>query len=147
MISSEQLNLLLPNLVWWWIIMSQVVYQNDCFALFKVKVTVKDHIILIRLFNISSELLVLLQLNLVWWYIIIRWIVLWKDCMLCCDQGQGHRKGLEFQWMFILTISLHLLTFCNQTWYGDAASWAKVSCKKIDLLSSSSSSETQLGLI
>ena len=36
-------------------------------------------------------------------------------------------------------------TFCNQTWYGDATSWAKVSCKKIGLLSSSSGS--QWGLI
>ena len=36
-------------------------------------------------------------------------------------------------------------TFCNQTWYGDATSWAKVSCKKIGLLSSSSG--TQWGLI
>ena len=36
-------------------------------------------------------------------------------------------------------------TFCNQTWSGDATSWAKVSCKKIDLLSSSSGS--QWGLI
>ena len=37
------------------------------------------------------------------------------------------------------------LTFCNQTWYGDALSWTQVSCKKIDLLSSSSRS--QWGLI
>ena len=38
-----------------------------------------------------------------------------------------------------------LLTFCTQTWYGDATSWAKVSCKKIGLLSSSSGS--QWGLV
>ena len=36
-------------------------------------------------------------------------------------------------------------TFYNQTWYGDATSWAKVSCKKTSLLSSSSGS--QWGLI
>ena len=36
-------------------------------------------------------------------------------------------------------------TFCNQTWYGNALSWTQVSCKKIDLLSSSSRS--QWGLI
>ena len=36
-------------------------------------------------------------------------------------------------------------TFCNQTWCGDATSWAKVSCKKIGLLSSSLGS--QWGLI
>ena len=41
----------------------------------------------------------------------------------------------------------HLLscwTFCNQTWYGDVTSWAKVSCKKIGLLSSSSGSQWRL---
>ena len=78
MISSESLNLLLPNLVWWCIIMSQIVFQKDLFAVFKVKVTVKAHIIKILLFNILSELLMLLQLNLVWWHIIIRWIVSWN---------------------------------------------------------------------
>ena len=35
---------------------------------------------------------------------------------------------------------LNFWTFCNQTWYGDATSWAKVSCKKIGLLSLSSGS-------
>ena len=77
MISSESLNLLLPNLVWWCIIMSQIVFQKDWFAVFKV--TVKSNIIKIWLCNILSELLILLQVNLVWWHIIKRWIVLWKD--------------------------------------------------------------------
>ena len=31
MIFSESLNLLLPNLVWWCIIMSQIVFPKDCF--------------------------------------------------------------------------------------------------------------------
>ena len=31
---------------------------------------------------------------------------------------------------------LNCWTFCDQTWYGDASSWARVSCKKIGLLSS-----------
>ena len=39
MISSETLNLLLPDLVWWCIIMGQIVFQKDLFAVFKVKVT------------------------------------------------------------------------------------------------------------
>ena len=79
MVFSESLNLSLPNLVSWCIIICQIVFQKDWFAVFKVKVTVKDNIIKIWLFNISSELLIILQLNLIWWYIIIRWIVLWKD--------------------------------------------------------------------
>ena len=40
-ISSESLNCLLPNLVWWCIIMRQIVSQKDWFAVSKVKV-VKD---------------------------------------------------------------------------------------------------------
>ena len=36
---------LLPNLVRWCIIMSQIVFHNDWFAVFKVKVTGKDYII------------------------------------------------------------------------------------------------------
>ena len=74
----NRLTFLLPNVVWWCIIMSQIVFQKDWFAVFKIKVTVKDNI-KIWLFNILSEQLILLQLSLVWWYIIIRWIVLWKD--------------------------------------------------------------------
>ena len=59
-------------------------YEPDCLSkrlvcCLQVKVTVKDNIIKIWLFNVLSELLILLLLNLVWWYIIIRWIVLWKD--------------------------------------------------------------------
>ena len=50
MISSEMLNLLLPNLVWWCIIISQNVLQKDWFAVFKVKVTITDNIIKICLF-------------------------------------------------------------------------------------------------
>ena len=79
MIFYESRNFLLPNLLWWCIIMSQIVFQKDWFAVFKVKVTVKDNIIKIWLFSILSELLILLPLNLVCLYIIIRWIVLWKD--------------------------------------------------------------------
>ena len=79
MISSESLNLLPPNLVWWCIIMSQIALQKDWFAVFKIKVTVKDDIIKIWLFHMLSELLIPLQLNLVWLYIIIRWIDLWTD--------------------------------------------------------------------
>ena len=49
MVFSELRSLLLPNLVWWCIIMSQIVFQRDWFAVFKAKVTVKDNIIKIWL--------------------------------------------------------------------------------------------------
>ena len=35
-------------------------------------------------------------------------------------------------------------TFCNQTWYGDETSWAKISCKKIGFPSWSSGSQWRL---
>ena len=54
MIFSELLCVLLPNLVWWCIIMSQIVFQKDWFAVFKVKVTVKDNIVKIWVFIILS---------------------------------------------------------------------------------------------
>ena len=45
MVSSETLNLLLPNVVWWCIIMSQIGFETDWFAVFKFKVTVVDNMI------------------------------------------------------------------------------------------------------
>ena len=92
MVFSALLNLLLPNLVLWCIIMSQIVFQKDWFAVFKVKDTVKDNMIKVLLFNILSELLILLQPNLVWWYIIKRWIVLWKDWIALLWSGSRSQK-------------------------------------------------------
>ena len=45
--------------------MSQIVFQKDWFAVFKIKVTVKENITIILLFNMLSELAILLQLVLV----------------------------------------------------------------------------------
>ena len=73
MISSELFNLFWPNLVWWCIIMSQNVMWKDCFALTRVKVTVRAYIIKNIIFAICSELLILSQESLTWWYSIIRW--------------------------------------------------------------------------
>ena len=101
-IFSDLLNLLLQNLVWWCIIMSQIFFQKDWFAVFKVKVTVKENVIKICLFNVSSELLVFLQLNLVWWYIIIRWIVLWKDWIaLLWSRSRSQKR-------FRIPVNVHL---------------------------------------
>ena len=68
--------------------MSHIVFQKDWFAVFKIKVTVKDNIFEMCLLNMLSELLILLQLNFAWWYIIIRWIVLEKIGLLCCCPGK-----------------------------------------------------------
>ena len=53
-IFSELLNLLLPNLIWWYIIMSQIVFQKVLFAVFRVNITVKNNIIKMWLFHILS---------------------------------------------------------------------------------------------
>ena len=79
MLSSEMLNLILPNLVRWCIIMSQIVFQKYWFAVVKVNATVKDHVtkddFLIYLLTCWS----FCNLNhLVWWQLIMSWIVLWK---------------------------------------------------------------------
>ena len=139
LICSESLKRLLPNLVCWCIIMSQIVFQKDWLAVFKVKVTVKDDIIKIWLFNILSELLIILQPNLVWLNIIKGGLSCEKIGFLCCGPGQDHRRDSWFQWMFTSRLCfLNCWTFYHQTWYGDASSWARLSFKKIGLLSSRS---------
>ena len=118
MISSESQNLLLPNLVWWCIIMSQIVFPKDWFAVYKVKVTVKDQIINMWLSNIPSELLVLLQLNLVWWHIIRSWIILWEDWIALLWSKSSAQKRLK------IPVNVHLDGICwtaeplfYQTWW------------------------------
>ena len=53
MVSSEPLNHVQPNFVWWCIIMSWSAMQRDLFANFNVKV----YIIKLSVFTVSSELL------------------------------------------------------------------------------------------
>ena len=140
MIFSELLNLLQANLVWWCIVMSQIVFQKDWFTVFKVKVTVKNNIIKIWLFEIS-ELLILLQVNLVWWHIIIRWIVLWKAWIaLLWSRSRSQRR-------FSIPVNVYLNNISSAaelsvTKHGTMMQqqWARVSCKKIGLLSSGSGS-------
>ena len=60
--------------------MSQIAFQKDWFAVFKVKVTVKDNIIKIILFNILSELLILLQLGLMAHHLKVDCLVKRLDC-------------------------------------------------------------------
>ena len=58
--------------------------KEDWFAVFKVKVTVTNNIIKICRLNVLFELLICgLSCDMIG--------------LLCCGQGQGHRKGSEFQ--------------------------------------------------
>ena len=129
-----------PNLVFWCIILSQIVFQKDWFAVFKVKVTVKDYMIKMWLSNISSELLALWQLNLVWWHIITSWIVLWKDWIALLW------SRLRLQERFKIPVNVHLADIPSTaepsvTKLGMVMHHlAPVSCRKIGLLSSRSRS-------
>ena len=80
MISSETLNLLQPNLVGWCIIMSQIVFQKDWFAVFKVTVTIVDNISKICFLKILSELLILLQVDLMPHHHKVECVVKRLDC-------------------------------------------------------------------
>ena len=63
--------------------------------------------------------------ELVWWHIIISWIALWKDWIALLWSRSGSQGRLH------ILVNVHLdnincWTFCNQTWYCDALSWARV---------------------
>ena len=76
---------------------------------------------------------------------------LWLDCLvkrLDCSVGVKLKVAEKVQNCSECSSGRYLLncwTFCNQTCYDDASSWARESGKKIGLLSSSS--ELQWGLI
>ena len=57
--------------------MGQSVMQEAWFAIFKVKFTVRAHIITVS--TIPTELLIFLLPNVNGWYIVISWSVLFKD--------------------------------------------------------------------
>ena len=49
----------------------------------------------------------------------------------CCIQGQDPSKVQIFYYYFFRWYFLHHQTFCNQTWFGDAAASALGLCEKI----------------
>ena len=137
-------NILSPNLAWW-CIMSQSVMQRDWFATFNLKVTARTLMIKIWQILLSSELLILLLANLIWWYVIItshlgvlyrNWIAVFK--VKVTAELQNVSECL-LRWYF-----LNHRTFYYQNWCCDASSWARVSFKKIDFLSSRSRSQWRI---
>ena len=138
MISSKPPNFL-PNLVLWCIVLSGSVMKKDLFAVFKVKVTARAHMVrndsVYHIFWTAD--LLALKLGLLVHYHK-------PECLMekldCCVQGQGHSNISSvneclFRWNF-----LNHWTFYYQTWYGDASLWARLSIKETDLLSSRSRS-------
>ena len=95
---SELWNLLEPNVVWCCIIMDQSVMWKDLFVIFKVKVTVRVHIIryvcFYHIYWTAHPFTTKLE------------CFMWK--LVCCIQGQGDSKVSNLQWFFV---SLYM--FCT----------------------------------
>ena len=107
--------------------MSRTVMWKNLFAICKVKLTTRAHI--------TKIWLCLLYLLNCWFcgnqtfsmvhhhkpeYLV--------EKLDYCIQGQGHSEFSRYQWMLTLSrwYLLNVQTFCRQTWYGDASSWASV---------------------
>ena len=106
MVSSELLNLLLPNLVWWCIIIS-----SKKIGLLSSRLKSQWRIIESRYDFLTCLLNCWSFCNWTWCDGISSQAGLSYEGygLLCCGQGQGHRKGSKFLWMLIRTISLPLL--------------------------------------
>ena len=115
-------NVLLPNLVWWCITMSQTVFWKDCFATIKVKVRVTAHMIRIWLFLLYHlSCWSFFQSDLLWWHIIVSLVFVKIIGLLCPKQ--------RLQWWFkislnvcqfysifsVLPLSLQLNNVCRST--------------------------------
>ena len=110
--------------------MSQSVTQKNWFTVFNVKITVRAYMIKIWLFLL---------------YLLKCWSVcnqIWFDStaseagVSCGKTGLLHSRSRS-QWRFSMSVNvwlewylLNCRIFCYQTWYGYAASWARVSCRK-----------------
>ena len=170
-ISAELLIILLPNLVWWYIIisqnvlwrngfvvfkvkvttdfkmlmnvcphdifwiaepfttklgmemiiMSQIVFQKDWLAVFKVKVTMKDHITRIWLSVFRTADPFATKRGLMAHHHKLDCLVKRLDCSVVVkvkitEKVQNYSECSSGQYL------LNCWTFCNQTWYGDALS-------------------------
>ena len=109
--------------------MSQSDLQKDWCGNCKVKVTMRVYLIKIWLFPLYLQNCWLFcnQTNsLVGCYDKPEDLVRKSDC---CVQGQGDSEGSKCQPMFGWYLLNHW-TFCDQTWCGDASSWARISMRK-----------------
>ena len=83
----------------------------------------------VTLSTMSSELLILQQPNLVWWYMIISQNVLLKSG-ITLFKVKVTTKVQNVSDCLSKRYFLNHRKFCYQIWYGDAASWTRVSCRK-----------------
>ena len=87
--------------------------------------------------TIYSEFLILLQTNLVWKYIAISQSALWRNWIVVF-KIKVTAKFVNVSECLSRWYHPNRWTFYCQTWYGDASLWARLSSKKIGLLSSRS---------
>ena len=115
--------------------------RKCCLAVFKVKVTTKAHMFKTWLFPVSAELLILLQPNFgfIAHHQKLGFIVKRLHCWVVF-KVKVTAKVYNFIEFSPGPYLLNCWTFCNQTCYGAASSWARVSWKKIGLLFSRSRS-------
>ena len=117
--------------------------KQKLFAVFKVKVTARAHVIKIwlwLLYLLNCWFFMATKLGLMMGYYRPERLVEKLDH---CIQGRGHSEGSKCRCLSRWNI-LNRQTFCYQTWYCDASSWAGVLCKKIRLLFSRSWSQQGL---
>ena len=147
-ISSKLLNILLPKLVLWCIIISWSVIQKDWFAIFKVKFTARAYMIRIWWF--------LLYLLNCWSICYHTWFdstlsltkahMSFEEIGLLCSRSRS-QQILKCQWMFVQSVSLNSWAFYYQTWYSNASARARVSSKKMDWLSSRTRSKSKYNFL
>ena len=81
--------------------------------------------------TILSELLIPWQPNLVWWYIIKSQSVLWKKKLISAFRLKVTVKVQNVSECVSGWYLLNCRSFWYQIWYGNAASWVRVLCRKV----------------
>ena len=102
--------------------MSSSVGRRDCFPIFKVKVTVKIHIIKIWLFLLDifwSKNPFAIKLSFLVHHHKPEYLV--KEICLLCSRSRSQLRVQNFNDCTSRQYLLSHWTFCSQTWYGDTS--------------------------
>ena len=85
--------------------------------------------------------------NLIWWCVIMRQCVMRKNWFTIFNLKVTVRAYIIKISLFLLLNHLNCWSVCKQTWYNRTASYAWVSCGKIGLLHSGSSSQQKFKIV
>ena len=107
-------SILLPNLVWRYIIMSQSIMQKDRFVIFNIKVTARLVWSKYDSFYYNLWTVDPFVTNLVWWYIIISQRVSWRSwiAVFKVNVTAKHQNVNEClsRWYFLNSWTFHICT-------------------------------------